>query len=249
MSSPAAISLAAERIASIGSFPISNSLLASWLAMVVMVGGAVIVRSRLQEIPRGIQNIVEMAIEGTLNLFTSVIGDARRALEMFPLLATFFFFILLSNWMGILPGFGSIGINEFHEGKRVFIPILRSVHADINMTLAIAIISVIATQVYGLHTHGVRYLKKYFNVSNPILFGVGLLEIVSEFAKVLSFSFRLFGNVFAGEVLLTIVGAIFAYVVPLPFYILELFVGFIQALVFTMLTVVFLSIATSHQEH
>lgn len=243
------ISLAAEKLLDLGPLPVTNTLLVSWIVTVGMIIGALVVRARLQTVPSGLQNFAEAAIEGLSDFFESVVGDKRLTAVFFPILATFFFFILISNWFGIFPGFGSIGIRELHEGKTVFVPILRSVHADINMTLALAIISVIATQLMGLKEQGFGYLKKFFNFSNPIMFGVGLLEIVSEFAKILSFSFRLFGNVFAGEVLLTIVGFIAAYLAPLPFYGLELFVGFIQALVFTMLTLVFFTIATSHQEH
>jgi len=243
------ISIAAETIGHISSFPINNSLIASWSVMAILITGAIVIRSKLATIPRGIQNITEVVIESLNDLIVSVVGDTKKAEKFFPLLATFFLFILFSNWLGIFPGFGSIIIHELKDGESLAVPILRSVNADLNMTLALAIISVIATQIFGFWANGLGYLKKFFNFTNPIMFAVGLLEIVSEFAKVLSFSFRLFGNVFAGEVLLTIVGSIVAYFAPLPFYVLEIFVGFVQALVFTMLTLVFLTISTSHQEH
>ena len=132
-----------------------------------------------------------------------------------------------------------------HEGQEIFVPLFRSTASDINFTLALAIISVVATQLLGIAAIGfAKHAAKYISFKGPIQFFVGILEIVSEVAKMISFSFRLFGNIFAGEVLLIIIGFLVPYVVPAPFLMLELFVGFIQALVFAMLTLVFISIAT-----
>jgi len=130
------------------------------------------------------------------------------------------------------------------------VPLFRGATADLNTTLAIALIAVFSIQYFGLKSLGLGYLKKFFNFSDPIMFGVGLLEIVSEFSRIISFAFRLFGNIFAGEVLLTVIAFLMPLFAPLPFLGLELFVGFIQALVFSMLTAVFLNMATiSHAEH
>ncbi|MBI4058595.1 F0F1 ATP synthase subunit A [Candidatus Gottesmanbacteria bacterium] len=138
--------------------------------------------------------------------------------------------------------------NEEVEGK--FTPLLRGPTADLNTTLAIALISFFSMQYFGLKELGVRYLSRYFNFSNPIMFFVGLLEIVSDLSKIMSFAFRLFGNIFAGEVLLTVIAFLMPLVAPLPFLGLELFVGFIQALVFSLLTAVFLNMATmAHDSH
>lgn len=140
--------------------------------------------------------------------------------------------------------------SESANNQAKFVPLLRGATADLNTTLAIAIIAVVSVQYYGFQTLGAAYFKKYFNFSNPIMFGVGLLEIVSEFSRIISFAFRLFGNIFAGEVLLTVIAFLMPLIAPLPFLGLELFVGFIQALVFSMLTAVFLNMATmSHAEH
>ena len=188
--------------------------------------------------------MLETVLESGAGLVEPLLGK-EMAKKAFPLLITFFLFITFSNWLGILPGFGTIGFYEVHNGEKEFLPLLRSVHADLNMTFALAIISVVMAQVFGFVANGVGYLKRYVNFSNPVLFFVGILEIVSEFAKIISFAFRLFGNIFAGEVLLTIVGFIAPFLAPLPFYGLELFVGLIQAVVFTMLTLVFFSMATS----
>jgi F-type H+-transporting ATPase subunit a len=166
------------------------------------------------------------------------------------MVATIFIFVILGNWLGILPGVGSIGINEVEEGHKVFIPILRSMNADVNMTLALAIISVIATQVFGIAALGVfKYAGKFLvnPFRDPIGAFVGILELISEIAKLVSFSFRLFGNIFAGEILLTVIAFLVPWFAPMPFLVLELFVGFVQALVFALLTLVFMKMAvTSH---
>jgi F-type H+-transporting ATPase subunit a len=132
----------------------------------------------------------------------------------------------------------------------VFVPLLRGATADLNTTFALAIIAVWMIQVFGIQSLGLGYFKKFLNFSNPIMFAIGLLEIVSEISRIISFAFRLFGNIFAGEVLLTVIAFLMPLIAPLPFIGLELFVGFIQALVFSMLTAVFLNMATvSHDSH
>lgn len=137
-----------------------------------------------------------------------------------------------------------------HKAKTEFIPYLRPTTADLNMTLALGLISVAATQYFGVKQLGLAYFKKFINFSSPIMFFVGLLELISELAKILSFGFRLFGNIFAGKVLLLVIKFLVPLVIPMPFYILELFIGFIQALVFTMLSLVFFNMATeSHDDH
>jgi F-type H+-transporting ATPase subunit a len=168
-------------------------------------------------------------------------GNRQRAAQFFPLLITIFIFVLINNWIGLLPGVGSI-IIKTAEGN---VPLLRGANADLNTTLALAIVSVAAIQFYAMRELGFRrHIKKYFAL-DPIYSFVGFLELISEFSKVISFSFRLFGNIFAGEVLLIVIAYLLPLVGPLPFFGLELFVGLIQALVFTMLTLVFLVIATA----
>jgi F-type H+-transporting ATPase subunit a len=153
---------------------------------------------------------------------------------------TFFLFIITANWFGLLPGFGTIFLKEVHDGKEVSLPIFRSINSDLNMTLGLALLSAIVTHVYAIRILGViEYLKKWVSL-NPIFLFVGLLELVSELTKVVSLSFRLFGNIFAGEVVLVTVSGIFAFIAPLPFYFLEVIVGFVQAAVFMMLTLVFM---------
>lgn len=238
------ISLAAEVLGHIGSFPITNTLITAWVVMAMFVIGALLLRQQLKAVPTGLQNAMEAILETGQKTIEPLLGK-ENSMKVFPLLMTFFLFIVVSNWFGIFPGFGTIGFRETHNGETVFLPLFRSVHADLNMTFALAIMSVVLAQAFGFWSSGIGYLKRYFNFSNPILFAVGILEIVSEFAKIISFAFRLFGNIFAGEVLLTIVGFIAPFLAPLPFYGLELFVGLIQAVVFAMLTLVFFSMAGS----
>lgn len=191
-------------------------------------------------------NLMEAVSEAVLGLIEQVTHDRKKSLNFFPFLMTIFLFILINNWLGLLPGVGSITLLT-EEGR---VPLFRGANADLNTTLALAVISVVMTQIYAARELGVvKHLKKYFS-ANPIMTFVGMLELVGELSKMVSFSFRLFGNIFAGEVLLAVIAFLMPIVAPLPFFGLELFVGFVQALVFTMLTLVFLTIATSdHSEY
>lgn len=244
------ISLAAEPLFHIGTFPVTNTLLVAWVIILFLFSIAFILR-RPKLLPSGLQNAVEAAVEALLNFVESITLDRKQSIKFFPLIATIFFFVLFSNLVEIVPGLGTIGLWEEHGGERILVPFIRSSSADLNVTLAIASVTMVAVQVFGIAALGVgRYAHKFFNFSGPIDFFVGILELISEFAKIVSFSFRLFGNIFAGEVLLTIVLSLVPYFVPLPFLFLEIFVGLVQALVFSMLALVFLKTATeAHGEH
>lgn len=245
------ISLAAETIFNIFGLAISNSMLTSWVVVAFLLLITLIVRRKLQLIPGNLQLIVEIAIGGLYDLFQSVTGDKTK--KFFPLLATLFLFIIFSNWIGLLPGVGSIGFFHQEDQREVFVPLLRSPSADLNTTLALALISFFSLQYFAIRTLGSKiYVSKFINFSNPIMFFVGLLELISEISKIISFAFRLFGNIFAGEVLLAVIAFLvpfWLFIAPLPFLGLEIFVGFIQALVFSMLTAVFLNVATQKTEH
>ena len=215
--------------------------------MVLLIGFGLFIKSRLKPVPGKIQNLTEALIGGMETFMTTVTGDKEKTRKFFPLIATLFIFILISNWLGILPGVGSIGLAE-HEGEGL-VPFFRSTNSDINMTLALAIISVMSTQVFGILMVGFfHHFSRFISFKSPIRFFTGILELIAEIAKIISFSFRLFGNIFAGEVLLMVIFFLVPLIVPLPFMLLEIFVGFIQALVFAMLTLVFLTVATS-KEH
>jgi F-type H+-transporting ATPase subunit a len=244
------IFLEAEKIFHIGSFGITNTYLTSSLVVLGLSAFAAGFSRKISYLPGKIQNLVETVLEGFLDFFEKIFDDRQKAKKFFPFIATFFLFIVLSNWLGIFPGMGTIGFYEQHNGKEILVPFFRSVNSDINMTLALAVISVLATNILGIATIGFfKYAGKFINFKDPISFFVGVLELVSEVAKVISFSFRLFGNIFAGEVLLVVISFLLPFVAPLPFMALEIFVGFVQALVFSMLTTVFLKIATEEAHH
>lgn len=243
------ISLAAEKIAHLGPMPITNSMVTSWIASVLLITVALLATRKMKMVPAGIQNVFEFAVEALFNTANSVIDNEKATRKYFPLIGTIFLFIVFNNWLGLIPGVGTIGLHEHIHGKEVLVPLFRSGNADLNMTLALAITTVIAVQLFGIAAIGVfKYGKKFINFSNPILFIVGILELIGEISRIISFSFRLFGNVFAGEVLLTVIAFIVPFIAPLPFYGLELFVGFIQALVFTMLALVFIKSAITDHE-
>ena len=237
------ISLAAEPVAHIGGFPITNSLLATWLAMAVLFIFSWLSTRNLTLIPSGLQTAAELLVGGLHDFFKTVTGE-KYLNAFFPLVASIFIFVITANWMGLLPGFSTIGF--FHGTE--FTPLLRAATADLNMTVALAIVAVLAIQYFGFKMSGFHYSSRFFNFKSPIMFYVGILELVSEFSKIISFAFRLFGNIFAGEVLLAVIAFLMPFIVPLPFLTMELFVGFIQALVFSMLTAVFLNVAVTHGE-
>ena len=278
---PPHVELAAEALLEHGPKWFTNGLLTTLLVDLIIILMAVFAVSRMKEIPGAWQNIVEMLVEGMWNLTQSIAGHgSANSRKFFPWVITIFIFVLISNYIGLLPGFGSIGIYhspaESHaqaelgnqiamagaetvavpaaaeEGKPVLVPLFRSPSADLNMTLALALISVFMTQFYGVQALGMRYFTKFFK--NPFKDGmgavVGFFELIAEISKIISFSFRLFGNIFAGEVVLLVMAFLVTFLLPSIFYGLELFIGFIQALVFMLLTLAFFTMATvSHDDH
>jgi F-type H+-transporting ATPase subunit a len=262
------ITLFAEPIFHVGSLTVTNALLTSWVVVIVTIILSLILRSKTREVPGKLQSVFEMLVEGALGMCDQVTGDRALSLRIFPVAISVFFFILLNNWLGILP-LGGFGIVEKSAEGLSFVPYLRGGTADINTTVALAAMAVLGANLFGVFSIGIwKTFNKYVNLKvlggifkkirheptvilvAPITFFVGLIEIVGELAKVASLSFRLFGNVFAGEVLLASMAALVAYVVPIPFLFLELLVGFIQALIFSILTVVYFTIAASdHEEH
>lgn len=244
----AEISIRAEELLRLGSFPVTNALLLAWVVLGLLAGMAVALRLRLATVPGKLQSMAEMMMEQLLTLMDSVLGKRHLSERYLPLVATIFLFIVMSNWLGLLPGVGSIVWHTYHDHHLVTVPLLRAPASDLNFTLALAVISVLSVNVFGVAAIGfVKHFKKFFNFSHPVHFFVGMLEFLSEFIKMVSFSFRLFGNVFAGEVLLTIVAVLVPYVLPLPFLFLEIFVGFIQAFIFAMLTLVFIGMSVTEE--
>jgi F-type H+-transporting ATPase subunit a len=260
--------LFAEPIYHIGSLKITNSLLNSWLVVFIIIIITLSIKKRVKLVPRGIQNVFEMIVEGFLGIFDSVTGSREKSLKFFPFVFSFFILILLNNWMGLLPGIGSIGQVVSEHGEKIFIPYFRGGTADLNTTLALAAIGVVASHIFGvMAVGGWHYLNKFINIKavleipkkvikdptilivNPIKIFVGVIEIIGELAKVASLSFRLFGNIFAGEVLLASMSAILAFGLPIPFMFLEVIVGLVQALIFAMLILAYLTMNTTAEEH
>ena len=210
----------------------------------------------------GEQSRFVLAVDAIYEVVYSFVEDVagkKFAPQFFPLVGSFFFFILIANWLGLIPGMGSLWIKGEHHGEIVKIPLLRSPSADLNTTIGLGIISLVATQYFGLKLQGGKYLKKFFNFSAPpgaggglkpvLVFAngfAGILEMIAEVIKIFSFAFRLFGNVFAGEVLLMVISFLASFIAVIPFMGLELFVGLIQALIFAMLTLIFFRMAAHH---
>jgi F-type H+-transporting ATPase subunit a len=270
--------LFAEPIAHLGNFTITNSLLMSWITVVILVvfflavgksakGGSAS-GGKVKSVPRGVHNFFEIILEQALELSDSVTGNRKKTERFLPIILALFLFITINNWLGLLPGVGTIGFIENNGTHSVFVPLFRGATADINMTLALALFAVIMSHIFGVITLGVwKHFNKFINVEsfleipkkiikeptilmiNPIKAFVGIIEIVGEIAKVASLSLRLFGNIFAGEVLLASMMLLFAFFLPLPFMFLELIVGLVQALVFSILTLAFMSIAVTAEEH
>ena len=262
----------------IGGLPITNTLINTILVDGFLLLLAFFVSKNNSLNPGRFQTVVEYVVGGLYNLTENIAGD--RTKQIFPWFMTFFLFILVSNWSGLIPGINTFGIIEHHNGKTEVIPFIRAATSDLNTTLALAIVSLSATHVMSIRSLGLtEYLSRFIpffpfllsvlkgkpkifiDKSEPINFVmsffnplvlvfVGGLELISEFVKVISLSFRLFGNIFAGEVVLSTVSSIFAFLFPLPFYMLEVVVGIVQALVFSMLTMAFMIILTTphHEE-
>jgi F-type H+-transporting ATPase subunit a len=260
--------LFAEPIFKVGGFTVTNSLINSWIVVFIIIVLSIFVGRKIKKIPKGIQNIFEILLEQALKLADSITGNRKKSEKFLPIALCLFLFILLNNWLGLLPGVGTIGFVEQEGARKVFIPFFRGGTADINTTLALALFSVLASHVIGVIFVGSwKHFNKFFNLKalaevpkkirqdativlvNPIKAFVGVIEIIGEVAKVASLSFRLFGNIFAGEVLLASMMALFAFILPLPFIFLEILVGVIQALIFSILTLVYMSIATTAEEH
>ncbi|HBH46796.1 MAG: ATP synthase F0 subunit A [Candidatus Jacksonbacteria bacterium RIFOXYC2_FULL_44_29] len=253
--------LSAEPIFYLGSFPVTNTMINSLIALGFFLVIGLLLRRSCREQPGKLQNFAEGALEFLFKYFDQVTGSREKTLRFLPIVGSLFFFILFSNWLGLLPGIGSIGIWEVKHGVREFIPLFRPAATDLNTTLAMAVLGVVVSHIVGIMTIGFfRYANKFIKLGslwqairsfNPtkilvavIELFVGLIEVISEAAKVLSLSLRLFGNIFAGEVLLTVMGTLMAFIVPLPFMMLELIVGVVQATVFSMLVLVYLTVAT-----
>jgi F-type H+-transporting ATPase subunit a len=239
------ISVGSEKLFDIFGFPITNSLLTGLIGLLVMFGvfGYVVYMLKRGRYNRFV-GLIQWAFEGMLGQINDIIPDKALARKIAPLALTIFFFMMFSYWMSVLPGLDSI---KYHD-----VPLLRSIAADLNFTFAVSIIVLITVQYHALRTHGpIGNLGRYFRnpLKDPIGAFEGLLEFIGEFSRYAALSVRMFGNCFAGEILLVIIAVLTGYlsVLALPLFMaFELFIGFVQAYVFFVLTVIFTSLAVEH---
>ncbi len=238
--------LHAEKLFNFHGLGITNSMLLGWGVSLLLLAVFIISARRIEVHTSGkFISLIEIACDAITNLASEVM-DRERAAQFAPFLITLFCFILLNNWAGLLPGVGAI---TYHGA-----PLLRAWTSDLSGTLALSISSIIIIQVYTIRRLGLKgHATHYFTNKpwNPVSFFVGLLEVLGEFTRIASLALRLFGNIFAGEVLLLVLSSITGFGSPiatLPFILMEFFVGFIQAFVFTTLVIVYLSISTAHHD-
>ena len=265
----------------LGPIYITNTLIASWITIVTLVGLFYLATRKMRLVPRGLQNFAEFLIETMLDFVEGVAGQ-RNGRRFFAVVATIFLYVLFNAWLGLLPIFNFIGFG--HEGTApgaffgdyngfiVKTSIFRAANTDINVPLMLALVSFLAVEYWGITSLGLRsYLGKFFRVQRmlqafkdivagrvksalgSVFYGiidifVGFLELLSEFVRIISFTFRLFGNMTAGEVLLLMMLFLIPWVVAVPFYALETLLGAIQALIFGGLTLVFATVAVTKHE-
>ena len=238
---------------SIMQFAVTNTLLSAWFATVMLVLFFVLGSRKKSLVPGRFQSLVETLIEAALNFCGSVLGP-EMGRKAFPVVATIFFFVLFNAWLALLPFYQFLGFTKDGEIKA---HLLRSAGTDLNFPLALALISFVFVEYWGIRSHGLGYFKKFFAIggllrlrpSGLIDAFVGFLELISEFVRIVSFTFRLFGNMTAGEILVVMITFLVPFVAVEFVFGLELLVGLIQAVIFASLTLVFLSVAVSHQEH
>ena len=224
--------------------PITATLFTTWLTMAILLTLAVLVRGRLSAIPGKLQSVFELILGGIFDYMASVLESRDLARKYFPVVTTIFLFILGLNWVGLLPGVTSIGYYEVREGVKHLIPFLYPAATDLNIAIGFAVVAFFTIEMAGVLAIGLfKYTGKFLNFHSPLGFVIGIIELISELARLISFSFRLFGNIFAGKTLLVVVMFFLPYVVPVPLVAFEVFVGFIQAFVFAILTLFFIKLA------
>jgi F-type H+-transporting ATPase subunit a len=234
--------LAPERIGTLFGIAITNTLITSWAVILVLLIVSILIGSRLKLTPSRFQLLFEWLVEFIYDYVAETLESRELARIFFPYLATIFLFVFTSNLLEFLPGVGSVG---FFTAAGAFTPLFRSVNTDLNVTLMLAIVSFLTIEVTGIVVIGVwKYAGKFINVRHgAIAFVIGIIELFSEIARIISFSFRLFGNIFAGEVLILVVTYFIPFIGPVPIMAFEIFVGFVQAAIFSLLTLFFIKIA------
>ena len=243
-----------ESVTSADGFVITNTILSSWVVMIILIGLFYMGTRNMKMVPSGLQNFLEFILESLYNFVQGVAGE-ENSRKFFPIIATIFLFVMLNAWVGLLPIYPALGFMDHGHMKG---HLLRPAGTDLNMPLALALISFVFVEFWGLKLLKLNYLAKFVRLENlrkgnfaqvPIDLFVGVLELLSEFVRIVSFTFRLFGNMTAGEILLLVITYLVPFVLVLPFYGLELLVGLVQALIFAGLTLVFVVVAvTQHSE-
>lgn len=235
------ISLSPDILFYIGNFPVSNTFFWSLIVTIFLIVIFVFVGQRMKDRPSGLQNFIEMLVEGAYSFVESVIGPGEKARRIFPLVTTMFIFVIVSNLAVYIPGQAAFTIDR-GEGT---LSLFRAVMSDYGLVLVMTLIAVITTQIVAIYVSGpFRYIGRFINFRSPLKFFLGIMDFIGEVAKVVSLSFRLFGNVFAGEVLGLVMLFLAPFFIPLPFMFLGLLTAVVQAFVFAMLTLVFVSMAS-----
>ena len=241
------VALSAEKLGDFFGLPITNTLVTSWVVVLLLIAVGFIMGSRLQMVPGRFQTLLEWLFGGIYDYVTEVLESRNMARRFFPLLITIFLFIFVANWLEFVPGVGSIG---FFNDEHKFVSLFRSVNTDLNVPLALAIISFLVVEITGIAVlGGMKYAGKFISFKSPIAFVVGLVELIGEIVRVVSLSFRLFGNILAGEIIILVAAYFMPYFLPVPLMVFELFIGFLQAAIFALLTLFFLKLAVAEPAH
>ena len=243
------VHLPPQEVFTVGGFVVTNTLLSAWLTTIVVVLLFGLGTRRMQLVPGRLQGAIEVLLGALYGFIQGVVGE-RYARRFFPLLATLFIFVAFNAWMALLPIYPTVGFKA--EGADyVTTHLLRSAGTDINMPMALAVVSFLFVEGWGFRVRGVGYLKEFVRFRSPIEFFIGALELLSHLIRLISFTFRLFGNMLAGEIVLVMVTFLLVFIAPVAFYMLEILVGGVQALIFTGLTLVFalMAVAPHGGEH
>jgi len=238
------VALSAGQLGTFLGLPITNTLITSWIVVLVLSAVALLMRRKLALVPSRFQTLLEWAIEGVYDYVAEVLESRTLARRFFPLLMTIFLFVFVANMMEFIPGIGSITFDH--------IPLLRSVNTDLNAPLALALISFFVIEFTGILTLGfLKYGSKFITLRSPVDFMVGIVELIGELVRVISLSFRLFGNILAGEIIIAVAIFFVPFLLPVPLMLFEVFIGFLQAVIFALLTLFFikLAIAEPHGVH
>ncbi len=236
------VSIAAEKLGEFFGIPVTNALVTSWVVIALLVGLAFLVRGRLAMIPSRLQTLFEEAFVFVYDYVAETLESREMARRFFPLLMTIFLFIFIGNMLHFIPGVGSVGF--FHGDE--FEPLLRAPSTDLTVPLTLALVSFFVIEITGIVAIGVwKYGSKFIQnpLTNPMGFAIGIIELIGELVRVVSLSFRLFGNILAGEVIIAVAIFFAPYVAPVPLMMFEIFVGFLQAAIFALLTLFFIKLA------